>query len=528
MATKRDIDAVAGADSDEPLQQPSTKRARNAGNQKKSKQSSEPQTDLTYGQRHCFPGLDHSVSNSDEDLEFEDESDALAYLKSVRQQASSIPHLLVAPKSGPQLPPHRATDGLAYDDDDDRGASHQRGAIDRSIYDDGLGDQRGYYEDGAYTAIPDNLYSNNNNDHHPDADADPEADEDAAATNEAARIANAYFTSITTRFTTLRQKLHLDPPPAALAALTREQSPHVGRFGHNSKTFPIWSARLQGADPAPAQVAAMDKGAVLRLLRVALGGKLLRRGTDLPERTSRWLWALLARLPGRGELDHMEVGYVRELGKRAALLMHSLREMAALREEVEGSGVGQGGNDDGLEGEEEDWDAEGEVVDGDVDGEGGNSAPARGEVESVTAHDLHRQEEKIPAQTTSSDPPTRSSSTVPTSNPEAEVDTKAKDEEAEDGQMEDGEVDESAPMDIDDGDFEAAKARLLANLDALDAQGPEKQTADAAADSVKEPAFDPVRARMNMRATLNMILTVAGEFYGQRDLLEFRDPFFGL
>ncbi|KAK7739020.1 hypothetical protein SLS53_005918 [Cytospora paraplurivora] len=522
MTTKRDIDAVAGTDSEEPFLQPSTKRARNSGNQKKSKQSSEPQTDLTYGQRHCFPGLDHSVFNSDEDLEFEDESDALAYLKSVRQQASGIPHLLVAPKSGPQLPPHRATDGLAYDDDDDRGAGHEGDPIDRSIYDDGLGDPRGYYEDGAYTAIPDNLYSSNNNNNPHDAYADPEADEDAAA-NEAVRIANAYFNSITTRFTTLRQKLHLDPPPTALAALTREQSPHVGRFGHNSKTFPIWSARLQDTDPAPAQVAAMDKGAVFRLLRVVLGSKLLRRGTDLPERTSRWLWALLARLPDRGELDHMEVGYVRELGKRAALLMHSLREMAALREEVEG--VGQGGNDDGLEGEEEDWEAEGEeVVDG--DDEGGNSAPARREVESATADDHHRQE-KIPAQTTSSEPPTRSSSTLPTSKPEAEVDTKAKDEEAEDGQMEDGEVDESAPMDIDDGDFEAAKARLLANLDALDTPGPEEQTADAA-DSVKEPAFDPVRARMNMRATLNMILTVAGEFYGQRDLLEFRDPFFGL
>ncbi|GAW26071.1 putative aspartyl-tRNA synthetase protein [Rosellinia necatrix] len=39
---------------------------------------------------------------------------------------------------------------------------------------------------------------------------------------------------------------------------------------------------------------------------------------------------------------------------------------------------------------------------------------------------------------------------------------------------------------------------------------------------------EPDRALVNERATLNMILTVAGEFYGQRDLLEFRDPFGGL
>lgn len=84
MATKRDIDAVVGADSDEPLSHASNKRARNSGNQRKSKYSQEPQTDLTYGQRSCFPSLDHSIGNSDEDLDFEDESDALAYLQSVR------------------------------------------------------------------------------------------------------------------------------------------------------------------------------------------------------------------------------------------------------------------------------------------------------------------------------------------------------------------------------------------------------------------------------------------------------------
>ena len=45
-----------------------------------------------------------------------------------------------------------------------------------------------------------------------------------------------------------------------------------------------------------------------------------------------------------------------------------------------------------------------------------------------------------------------------------------------------------------------------------------------------EPELTPAqkeaaRAQVNLRATLNMILTVAGEFYGQRDLLEFRNPF---
>lgn len=245
----------------------------------------------------------------------------------------------------------------------------------------------------------------------------------------------------------------------------------------------------------------MDKEAVFRLLRVLLGGKFLRRGTELRERTSRWLWALLARLPDRGELDYMEVGYVRDLGKRAALLMHSLREMAALREEVEGGG-GAAHEDDGLEGDQEDWDGEAEALD---DDDQQASAPPLESVEPAAAAN----NDPVSVQT-SSDPPARSSSTAPTSVPDAEGDNA--------DQMEDGEIDESAPMDIDT-DVENAKTRLLAKLNAPSSSGNDADQAE------EGPAFDPARARMNMRATLNMILTVAGELYGQRDLLEFRDPF---
>ncbi|KAI3398088.1 hypothetical protein diail_9841 [Diaporthe ilicicola] len=489
MATKRDIDAVADADSDEHQPQQSTKRVRNSNSQKKSKQQLEPQTDLTYGQRCCFPGLDHGHESSDEDLEFEDETDALAYLQTVRQQASGIPHLLVAPRSGPRLPPASAGVGaLNYDDDDNY-------AADRSIYDDGVGDARGYYEDGAYTAAPDRFESGG-------GDGDGEESREQTEDDEAAKIAQAYYTSLMTHFTSLRERLHQDPPPQALAALTKEQSPYVGRFGPASRTFTTWSVRVRHSDPAPAQVAAMDKDAVLRLLRVILGGKFLRSGTELRERTSRWLWALLARLPDRGELDYMEVGHVRDLGKRAALLMHSLREMAALREEVEGGGAAQ--EDDGLEGEQEDWEGEGEGEALDEDG-ADTSALTNEIVEPVAVPD----NDPASAQH-SSGPPARSSSTAPTSLPDVDGD-KA-------DPMEDGEIDESAPMDIDT-DVESAKTRLLAKLST---HGWSSNDADQAEE---EAPIDPARARMNMRATLNMILTVAGEFYGQRDLLEFRDPF---
>lgn len=249
----------------------------------------------------------------------------------------------------------------------------------------------------------------------------------------------------------------------------------------------------------------MDKGAVLRLLRVLLGGKFLRTGVELRERTSRWIWALLARLPDRGEMDHMEVGHVRELGKRAALLMHSLIEMAALREEVE-----LGGHD-GDAGAEE-WVGEVEEVEVEVEAE------AEGEADEPAAKD--KDQDASLHSTSDPPPPDRPSSTAQTSNPPTESKAEL------DSDVEDGEIaDESEPMDLE-SDIESAKARLLANLEK--AASPDSDDDESGTKDTGEEAFDPVRSRMNMRATLNMILTVAGEFYGQRDLLEFRDPFHGI
>ena len=112
----------------------------------------------------------------------------------------------------------------------------------------------------------------------------------------------------------------------------------------------------------------------------------------------------------------------------------------------------------------------------------------------------------------------------------------------------DGEMD----MDIDDGevsddpgvskdtaaDIEAAKARLLARLEASSvstggdmqsgSRSPKTERAKIAdAQGGKEAVSDETNPRLNTIATLNMILTVVGEFYGQRDLLDFRDPFPG-
>ncbi|KAK4659945.1 hypothetical protein QC762_114770 [Podospora pseudocomata] len=478
MASKRDHSALSASDYDDAPPSSSNKRRR--GQPAAKTKQVEVKTDPTYGQRTAFPGLDDDGNGqfSDEDLETEECGDALAYLKSVRQEASHVPHILVAPKAGPQLPPHLlSTTANSHD------------AVDRSLYDDGVGDSRGYYQDGAYTAAPDPSPTSSQQEAGLLASADAEAENKRA-------LSESYYASLTEQFLSLRALLHQEPPQELVDALDKDHGIEVGAFGPKSWTFRVWTKRIRYTDPLPVQIAALDRQSVLKILRIILGGKFIRRGYELRERTSRWIWALLARLPDRGVLDHTEVGWVRDLGKRAVLMMVSIAHMAALREEV----------DEGLEGEEY----------GDEQDEEEEEYPVDEDMESESHEDgfgVTRQDDKGTLE-------------VPPANPVESA------EEAEDGEM-DMDLDEGEISDEDNNkdigaDIAAAKARMLAQLEDIPEYEqcvPAVQAEKVYADQADEPVFDETRTRINMRATLNMILTVAGELYGQRDLLEFRDPF---
>ncbi|KAK4155329.1 hypothetical protein C8A00DRAFT_13621 [Chaetomidium leptoderma] len=496
MGSKRNFNAATADDNEEPSSS-SSKRRREQQSSKPKQAEGKP--DPTYGQRAAFPGLDgdDAAQLTDDDLELEEDIGALAYLRAVRQEASGVPNVLVAPKVGPQLPAHLQT----ADD------------IDRSIYDDGVGDSRGYYHDGAYTAAPDPDPSTSpSEDSHHDNDNDPDR---IAAQNAALR--NAYFASLTTQFLALRTLLHRTPPLELVTALPRDHGTEVGSFGAKSWTFRVWTRRIRHTDPLPVQVAALDRQSVLKLLRVILGGKFIRRGYELRERTSSWLWALLARLPDRGEMDYAEVGWVRELGKRAVLMMVSIAQMDALREEVEGDFEG--------EGEEEVDEEESEFVGGEM--------VADGEEEEETTGGGG--ETRADGGETESKPPVTATAAAADNNNEDEAGEM--DMDIDEGEVTDDEPPATTGASDIEADIAAAKARLLARLEEKpDTQEEEEEAAPAEADAEDDhlqdgngegeaAMFDQARARVNMRATLNMILTVAGEFYGQRDLLEFRDPF---
>ncbi|KAK7750028.1 hypothetical protein SLS62_008020 [Diatrype stigma] len=505
--------------------------------------------DQAYGQRGAFGSLEDrsTVPAWDSDLDCEDDSDALAYLRSVRTQASSIPHVVVAQKAGPPPPPPRLFAGTTEQEDGDEDT------VDRSIYENGVGDSRGYYYDGAYTALPENYdedYYDEDYDEEYDGEGSDEEDSlessgDRPHNSSSDEIRDAYYASLTRQYVSLRKIVRTDPPQSAINALPSSNPTQVGKLC--ASTFSRWSGLIKATDPLPAQVAAMHKDSVVHLIRILLDGKSFREGHELRERTSRWIWALLARLPDRGELDYQEIGWIRELGKKAVLFMLNLTERELLQKEY---GVGSGGpNEENAEAgvaesvleaptlstqDDDPNSSKAEAHNTEADGttNARNNDPGKPDGTSVNAKtkplgeeycpDPSSQQAIVPSADTNADVE-QSSVRPPSPPPRAEEELEQGTAEVSDVEMqldtdmEDGEVSEEDPREELEADIESAKARLLAQL-----QGAEESSPEPALTREQE---ETARAQINLRATLNMILTVAGEFYGQRDLLEFRNPF---
>ncbi|KAG7431638.1 hypothetical protein Forpi1262_v007796 [Fusarium oxysporum f. sp. raphani] len=454
MAAKRDLEDL---DEGEVLA-PQSKRPKKQGG--KTRQHQNSGIDPTWGQKYVFAGNGHTTTIPEgEEDDFEDDSEAMAYLNSVRAQM------------------------LIW-----------------TVYNNGVGDSRGWYEDGAYMAMPDNAAEEDDYEdgEYPD-DYDDDCDEEAA-------LNESYFASVMDQYLRLRSILHADLPSNAVSRVVKAQLKTDAPAENQSAVIATWSRLLRETDPHPLQVALMSKDTTLRILRILLGGKFLRQGYTLPERTSRWIWALLARMPDKGELNYAEIGWIRDLGRRAVLLGRSLAEMAALREELAEGGLGA---HEAVDGSSSDEEVLADPEDLDVEG-----ALSSGQDEDdPTPAEPEKDVEKTPKVTE----PTTKSPPKPDAE-EGEIEDEDEDvamEIATDSEAEEGEVAAQEPRE----NLEAAKERLLARIS-------HGMTSEDEEDLEKESAKQRLRA--NLRATLNMILTVAGEFYGQRDLLEFREPFVGM
>lgn len=249
---------------------------------------------------------------------------------------------------------------------------------------------------------------------------------------------------------------------------------------------------MRTVDPVPAQIAVMDKDTVLGLLKLMGGGNLLKRGAEVNLSVSRWIWSLLAKLPDRGALNSEEIGIVRDLGKKAVLVGVGIREGNKWEQGMQA-----------VEATYEDEEDEEAYVD---------ALDTEDALANVCMEDGDDDDMAYPAL------------------PSMEVPVNAVMTQQDSGFAEN----DSAIYELAQakarmlGLLHSANGQLQGQLDKNDTVQKPSSSTDAVLESdqlhTKRQAIseNPEINQYNSSATVDMILTIAGEIYGQRDLLEFR------
>ncbi|KAK0907662.1 hypothetical protein LTR02_005375 [Friedmanniomyces endolithicus] len=218
--------------------------------------------------------------DEEEDAEYDSTEDAaMAYLRAVKNERRTMPSVFRAPF------PSEADE----------------------LYDSGVGDGRGYWEDDAYIGR---------------APIGPIMPETAKKVMEPQE---AHSKVLKQRFLEMRERMHSSPDEAALATLD-EKHPTTFVAG-NKKAYACGAQLLRTTMPHLAQIQSLDLDTVGELLKV-IKDSCLTRGEDLVGTMSVWVWSLLARLDDVGTMNNDEVYAIREFGKRAVLVQLSLHDPA--------------------------------------------------------------------------------------------------------------------------------------------------------------------------------------------------------
>jgi len=269
------------------------------------------------------------------------------------------------------------------------------------------------------------------------------------------------------------------PPAEVVEKLGAAHPTHMPYLRSDHVKF--WKYHMEKVAPRPAQVASMDKGSVLRLLGLLTKDRVLKRGVDVKPYTSSWIWSLLARLPDRGELTSEEIGVVRELGKKAVLV-----------------GIGfKDGND---------WDVGMQEVEAGLDDEWDE----QGEVSAV----MNEEEIQIDLDADDDDQVDADEHSITTENGREPSKQQASDETVV------VTIDE-LELSSSGEELEALRSRLLQRVD-TEQLGFTVNLEPEIVEPNEESLGNATPSKWNTKATVDMIITVAGEVYGQRDLLEFR------
>ncbi|KAK2802624.1 hypothetical protein FQN51_004417 [Onygenales sp. PD_10] len=433
----------------------------------------QPRNDPVYGQKHAFPGLDDPTDG--EELFYGPAEDGIEYLRMVRSEARTLPSIFVSKTILEKQPL-----------EDEQAITHATTLLKPS--------HTGFYSDGVYIASSSSHISlppANDDDHDNDNDNPQTPDPQ-----------EAYYNLLHHRFLLLRSTLKCTPPASVIASLGDDHP--IILPPNNKRARQEWKRIIRTMDPRMAQLACMDGQSVLGLLRIVarmLSGTVVGREEEGVKRLGAWAWGLLGRCRPVGEMGSEEVGDVREVGKRAARILVKVREseeVVRAMEEMEG--------EEDAEEEEREGDEDGVLDSGDGAGKVGDN-PVPVELEEEIVLEIP---ESIPPQPEEYNE-TATTTTTTTTNGTGPATTEE--------------------------DLEAAKARLQARLllqhpSPLDLivtpngvvhvdEGKIDQGIEH--DVVEEPEPTTNNAQQYTRAMLDMIISIVGEFYGQRDLLEFRD-----
>jgi hypothetical protein len=330
---------------------------------------------------------------------------------------------------------------------------------------------RGYYEDGAYIA----------REHRPIGPALLPTDISLGQ-----EVQEAYHAVLLKKYTVLRAQLeHI----TGTKLLERIESDPTFIYKEVAHSRHEWLDSLDRVPPTPAQLAQLSTKDIFRALELCT--RNLSRAGEISRTRAYWIWCLLGKVREYGTLDNSQVGIIRQLAKKSAALGMRLRGATVPAFELP-QAESESDNESVV-----DWDMNVSDDDGKV---------------TEDAMEIEAEADKHPPDTLEA----------------AKARLLA--------QVDDMAVAEVAP---NVKSIDALHAAVLAQLgdrlvkptllsrdeaeqqrQTLRDQKLGKHVEDVPPLKNAEPEDDAI---MHTKATIDMILTVAGECFGQRDLLAYRE-----
>lgn len=366
-------------------------------------------------------------------------------------------------------------DGVGMIRSEAKGVPHlmvaPKGSNAEAIHESSNSDLQGYYSYGAYTAAPSVEPAMFDERRNHVGEENPQA---------------VYRKSLFLRYRLLRANLRVSPPAGSLAGVDQEHPISV-----TSKQYSKWLRLLRFTNPTPGQVASMNQRTVMKLIKF-ITTSLLKRGQNIKLGLGCWMWALLGRLEEVGCLNTEEVGVVRELGKRAIWML------ASISQDIENGEL----LTDEAEGQENSEADEAAIYDS---AEATTNEPVATEV----AQDICELQAQAHTETPTS---VKSEEDIPMGG--QKISSSCSNSIPKEGGSDNGDetyIHESA---------DTTDPQLLGTNEAAKIMDAKSQLlARVCTEEVQTEVFPSY----DTRATLDMIISIVGELYGQTDLLEFRE-----